>query len=182
VINLIFSLLMFANGMGNPPPKKLFYVEEYCYLVGVIDFDSVKDTLDCLSKDKNSKLFISSPGGIVQAGELIIDHVNKNNTVVFCDSCYSMAAIIWLNAENREMHENSDFMMHYIWTYIRGPVTITSLRKLADKLESYSEQFLNCLDQSQKSYFIFKMKKGDFWFTKQTVDLLFLDYTLVRMP
>jgi len=182
MLNIIFSLFVFANGMGSPPPKKTFNPNEYCYLVDMIDYDTVNEAIDCLSKNKSLKLYLDSQGGIVQAGELLIDYVNKNNTTVFCDMCYSMAANIWLNAKNREAYKDSDFMMHYIWTIIRGPMTIKTLRQLADRLENETEGFLDCLESSQKSYFILKMRQGDFFFTTKTLDLLYLDYTMLRMP
>lgn len=182
MISIIFSFFMFANGMGSPPPKKTFNPEQYCYLTDMIEYNSVQATIDCLSKDKSLKLYLNSQGGIVQAGEILIDYVNKNNTTVFCNTCYSMAANIWLNAKNREAHKGSDFMMHYIWTIIRGPMTIKTLRELADRLQYETERFLDCLDSSQKSYFILKMREDDFFFTTKTLDLLYIEYTMLRMP
>lgn len=179
MINLLLVFIVKVSAMGAPPPVQKFNADDYCFLVEKIDQESTDMILDCLKTTGKKKLYLHSPGGIVPFGQMILAYVKENNITVFCDSCYSMAANIWLNAPKREMHADSKFMMHYIWCYWIGPATIKDLRIQADKMERDTEAFLKDLTEYQRSYFIFKMKQSDFYFNKKTIDHLGLNYKLM---
>lgn len=180
MLSFLFSTILSTSAMSGPISKVKFNSEEYCYLVDKIDAETVAETLQCLDVNKNSKLYLNSPGGLVSEGVKVLNYVKVNNVTVLCKKCYSMAAIIWLNAKNKEIFEDSHIMMHYIWTFIFGPMKIKDLRKLADDLEKASEELIPNSDMVTKHYIISKMKKGDFYFGKKTIDLLNIQYILVQ--
>ena len=177
MLNIILSLIVKVSAMGSPLVET-FEPSKYCFLMTEINFDTANDTVDCLRATGN-KLYMNSPGGIVPAGEIIMEYVKANNVTVFCDNCFSMAANIWLNAPKREIHANSMFMMHYIWCMWVGPATIEDLRQQADRMEHDTEKFLDVLSSYQKNYFIKKMKKGDFYFNRKALDLIDIKYTVM---
>lgn len=179
MINLLLVFIVKVSAMGAPPPVQKFNADDYCFLVEQINQETTDEILNCLKTTGRKKLYINSPGGIVPFGQMILDYVKTNNITVFCDNCFSMAANIWLNAPKREMHADSKFMMHYIWCYWVGPATIKDLRTQADKMERDTEAFLKDLTDFQRSFFISKMKKSDFYFAKKTVDDLGIKYILM---
>jgi ATP-dependent protease ClpP protease subunit len=181
VLSLLFTTILSVSAMGNPPPKTPFISSEYCYLEGTVDQETVEEALYCLHNNPNNKLYLDSPGGLVNEGVKLLAFVKKNNTTVLCKKCYSMAAVIFLNAKHKEVFPDSKIMMHYIWTFIIGPFRISDLRKLADNLEKASEELIPNNDQAAKQYIISKMKKGDFYFGVKTLDLLNIQYKLLKV-
>jgi ATP-dependent protease ClpP protease subunit len=180
VVILLLSFMFQGYAMSGPPVSGKFDSSNYCYLVEQVNKETVDAVLECLNANKSSKLFLDSPGGLVHEGVRIIEFVKDNNTAVLCKRCYSMAAIIFLNAKNKEIFEDSQVMMHYIWTIICGGVRIKDLRDLADKLEKDSEELIPEDGTVMKKYIISKMKKGDFFFGKKTLDVLNVRYRLLE--
>ena len=178
MISIILSALV------SMASAKEFKAKEYCPLVTVITHESVANSIACLKKQSNKKLFVMSPGGDMAAGAVLIDYVNRKEVTVLCVKCYSMAAFLWLNADKKEFGEGGDMMVHYGYTFFHPeqPATIPLLRETADHLEKETESLLNKCTAFQRYYFIKQMKQGDYWFGKDELDSLQIKYTLINKP
>lgn len=165
-------------------PAKEFNAKDYCPLITQINFETVDAAIDCLKKKNKKKLFVHSPGGMMDAGDELIKYVNKNRITVLCVHCSSMAAFLWLNADRKELGEGAEMMIHYGFAMLpeMTPLTIEELRNIADSLESHAESYLTCLTEEQRNHFKTEMKKGDYWFNQELIDKLGIKYTLINKP
>lgn len=176
-------LLLILSTLISLSPAKEFKPKDYCYLTKGIDFASVAETIKCLKAGK-SKLFVFSNGGIVPAGDILLEYVNRKSVTVLCLKCYSMAGFLWINAKNKELAEDASMMFHY--AYVRSPadmiLDINFCRTLANDLEILSESYLSNLSAYQRKFFIKMMREGDFFFEQDVLDALQIKYTLINRP
>jgi ATP-dependent protease ClpP protease subunit len=177
-------LSLILTALISLAPAKEFKAQDYCPLISVITFESVDNVIKCLKTNKKKKIIVVSPGGMMDAGEILIKYINKNNVTVLCVQCHSMAAFLWLNADKKELGEGASLMMHYGFIMVEemSRFTIKELRDLADSLESHAESFLQCLKPETRQYFINMMKRGDYFFGQSVIDLHEIKYTLINKP
>lgn len=162
---------------------KEFKPNDYCPLIDMITHESVAKAKDCLKTKK--KLFVVSPGGLLDAGDILLKFVNKNKVTVLCLKCYSMAAMLWLNADNKELGEGAQLMLHYAYTTVPEgmPLTIQLLRQMANELETSTEKYFECLTKDQREFFLAKIRSMDTYFLdKSVLDSLGIKYEFVNKP
>jgi ATP-dependent protease ClpP protease subunit len=164
-------------------PAKEFKQNDYCNLTEMITHESVAKAITCLKTKK--KLFVFSNGGLMDAGDILLKYVNKHKVTVLCVKCYSMAAFLWINAENKEFGEGGQLMFHYGYIIAQEgtPMTIDDLRKTADDLEKSTEAYFDNSPKEHKEFFIRKMKQeGNYFFGQEVLDSLQIKYTLINKP
>lgn len=177
MISFIFSLIISISNAEQFKPQ------DYCILNGVITHETIVPVITCLKSKK--KLFVDSGGGMLEAGDVLLRYVNKHKIAVLCLKCYSMAAFLWINADNKEFAENGSLMFHYAYTIVPegGVLTIEEMRRHADELETQTENYMNCLSKENKEFFIKKMKaNGNYFFGQGVLDSLGIKYKLISPP
>lgn len=100
--------------------RKLFITDEICFDT---TSDIIKNILQYNREDRGKTnderkpivLYISSPGGSVEAGMQLIDVIRESKTPVYIVNtgiCYSMAFLIFLCGDKRFSMKSSTFLMH----------------------------------------------------------------------
>lgn len=99
-------------------------------------------------------LYISSPGGDVDAGFGLIDAIQASQTPVYTVNtgfCYSMAFLICLAGDKRFSSKNARFLMHD-----GSMMSFNSTSKLKDQME-----FQNKADERIKEYVVYNSNVTD---------------------
>ena len=129
--------------------------------------DVVKNILKYNSEDKGKAaeertpvlLYISSEGGDVDSGFMLIDVIENSKTPVYVINlgyCYSMAFIIYLAGHKRYASKNSKFMVHDGSSYVGG-----STGKAKDTMD-----FIDAIEKRIKSYIVSRTKISAQKYTK----------------
>lgn len=93
-----------------------------------------------VKEDEEITLEINSYGGDVFLGIDIMNTLRSHKgkvTVIITGIAASAASIIAMGADVLKMYSNTQFMLHYAWTFAAG--NAKELRKVADDLESINE-------------------------------------------
>ena len=121
--------------------------------------DVVKNILKYNAEDKGAAqeerkpvmLYISSEGGDVDSGFMLIDVIENSKTPVYVVNlgyCYSMAFIIYLAGHKRYASKNSKFMIHDGSSYVGG-----SAGKAKDTMD-----FIEAIEKRVKAYIVSRTK------------------------
>jgi len=90
---------------------------------GIFGVGFILEELERVKNKKDITLIINSPGGEVREGFGIKDALvesEKNLTTRIVGKCNSIATVVFLSSENREISKNSTLMIHNPWTFAQG--------------------------------------------------------------
>lgn len=146
-----------AGGCNLVPMQTLQLSKRRIYVRGAITMESacaLADQIMLLNDESTAKhidLFITSPGGEVQAGMLMYDVIHSSDAPVrmFClGEAYSMAALLFASGTHgRYMLPNSELMLHepLLGNAVRG--NASSIRTMSEELLEVSGRLNQLLSQ-----------------------------------
>lgn len=108
---------------------------------GEVTLSDVRNQYEAQKDAENIKLHIHSPGGYVTEGFAIHDYIRslgKPVTTIIEGMCYSIATVIALAGDTRQMTSNSDFMIHNPWGGAWGESS--EIQKYADDLKKLEQK------------------------------------------
>ena len=123
-------------------------------LVGKNTTYSYADLINDLGEDTEGTIYIDSPGGMVEEGLKMYEHLNGLNFDTVAINASSIASIIFLAGKNRKVSENAEMIIHNAW--VRGE-EISDITLNANVLEELKAEFEK-LDSELVS--IYKEKTG----------------------
>lgn len=133
-----------SNGTALVPLEAKLYEQRLVFLEGEITHELANDfvrqvmDLTLADPDKPIKVFVNSPGGLVDAGLMIYDTIQNCKTPIklYCTGrAYSMAAIILLCGKNgRYIFPNGKVMLHQPLINTCPGGSASSVKSLSDAL------------------------------------------------
>ncbi len=118
--------------------------EENADQYGYVNLKSVKNQLENQAGFDEIKLHIHSEGGDVTEGFAIHDFLKSQGkpiTTIVEGMCASIATVVALAGDTRQMTSNSTFFIHNPWGFAGGEKD--ALRKYADELEAIETKLSN---------------------------------------
>ena len=155
--------LLINNGMIDEYVRLQDIRNRRLYLTGEIREKNineiVKNILKYNAEDKGKVpeerqpvlLYLSSEGGDVDSGFMLIDVIENSKTPVYVVNlgyCYSMAFVIYVAGHKRFASKNSKFMIHDGNSYVGG-----STGKAKDTMD-----FIDAIEKRIKQYIVTKTK------------------------
>jgi len=169
----------------DPNVGKLFFKSRSVLITGGIDDKSARQAVThllALAEDSDDPInvYISSPGGHVESGDMVHDVIKFIKPEVRCIGSgwvASAGALIFIGAkkENRFCLPNTRFLLHQPSGGIGGKVTDMMIQ--AEQLKIMMERFNNLFGEAtgQKPEKIAKDTARDFWLNTQEA----IDYGLL---
>lgn len=108
---------------------------------GEVTLTDVKNQVEAQAEAESITVHIHSPGGYVSEGFAIHDYLKsqaKPVTTIIEGMCYSIATVIALAGDTRQMTSNSEFMIHNPWGYAGGDSK--EIQKYADDLKKLEQK------------------------------------------
>jgi ATP-dependent protease ClpP protease subunit/uncharacterized coiled-coil protein SlyX len=143
--------------------------EKHVYVFGEIGYEnnvqSVAASLQGATTEDKIIVHIHSPGGDVNEGFAILDHLLSYGAVIETrieGLCASIATIISMAGSKRTITENSTFFIHNPWTVTEGDSE--ALQQMADQLKAVEEriaQFYAKYTKRDKEEMLILMKQAD---------------------
>lgn len=143
--------------------------EKHLYIFGEIGWENnvqtVANALQGTTTEDKIIVHIHSPGGDVNEGFAILDHILSYGAEVETrieGLCASIATIISMAGSTRKITENSTFFIHNPWTVTEGDSE--TLQQMADQLKAVEEriaQFYAKYTKREKEEMLALMKQAD---------------------
>ena len=164
-----------ASNGANPPGEALFFKSRNVIIAGTIDDKLAQKTVThllALAQDNDDpiNLFISSPGGHVESGDMVHDMIKFIRPVVRTTGSgwvASAGALIFVGADKKDRYclPNTRFLLHQPSGGIGG--TATDIQIQAEQIRRMQERFERLFAEAtgQTAERIRKDTVRDFWLT-----------------
>lgn len=161
--NLVFLIMLLISLNTSAYTIKLIgpiFEDKYTNLVK--EYDSLTNKSDIT-------LSINSNGGSLHTMYKIADFVKEKEMNTHCEeTCYSAAAVIFLNGKKRTMEKSAKLMIHeYNFPVNAGRYTVSQLMAITEeKKQQYSEYilYLSELTKTDLGKLLKKIVPGKDWF------------------
>lgn len=109
-------------------------------LIGNNDTYSYADLVSDIGEDTDGTIYIDSPGGMVEEGLKMYQHLKNLNFDTVAINASSIASILFLSGKNRKVSSNAEMIIHNAWIHGEEINDLTINANVLDELKTEFEK------------------------------------------